>query len=145
VSFVTTENTMYLIHVFSILDAMSEPRVDYNLTVSDNSGCRNAYPVIYSQTQWLYVGSTEAAFAVSGVAPPCGSATASVSPGVWFKVVGDGMNIEASTCGGASFDTHISFYTGRCGSLECVVGNDDFCGSQSSVLWLSEVSLWAAL
>jgi hypothetical protein len=143
VNFFASENTTYLIHVFSRLDAMSDTSTDYNLKVSDNGGCGNAYPVP-SDTQTLYLGSTEAA-AVSDLAPPCGSATAGVSPGVWFEVTGDGMNIEASTCGGASFDTQISVYTGGCGSLECVVGNNDFCGSQSSVLWLSRVSFSAAL
>jgi hypothetical protein len=142
-NFVTAENTAYLIHVFSTLDAMSEPSEDYNLKISDNSGCGNAYPVDID-TQTLYSGSTAAA-AVSDLAPSCGSATVGVSPGVWFEVAGDGMNIEASTCGGASFDTQISVYTGVCGSLECVVGNNDFCGSRSSVLWLSRVSIWAAL
>jgi hypothetical protein len=143
VNFFTAENTAYLIHVFSTLDAMSEPSDDYSLKVSDNSGCGNAYPVdIDAQT--LYLGSTAAAV-VSDLAPSCGSATAGVSPGVWFEVAGDGMNIEVSTCGGASFDTQISVYTGGCGSLECVVGNNDFCGSQSSVLWLSRVSICEAL
>jgi hypothetical protein len=142
-NFVTTEKTTYLIHVFSTLDAMSEPSDDYNLKVSDNGGCRNAYSIDVD-TQTLYLGSTAAA-TVSDLAPSCGSATVGVSPGVWFEVAGDGMNIEASTCGGASFDTQISVYTGGCGSLECVVGNNDFCGSQSSVLWLSRVSIRAAL
>jgi hypothetical protein len=141
-NFVTAENTAYLIHVYSRLDAMFEPSEDYNLKVSDNSGCGNAYPVD-TDTQMLYLGSTAAA-AVSDLAPSCGSATVGVSPGVWFEVAGDGMNIEASTCGGASFDTQISVYTGGCGSLECVVGNNDFCEGRSSVLWLSRVSIPAA-
>jgi hypothetical protein len=142
-NFVTAENTTYLIHVFSTLDAMSEPSANYNLKVSDNSACGNAYPVDVN-TPTLYFGST-AAGAVSDLAPSCNSATVGASPGVWFDVVGDGMNIEASTCGGASFDTQISVFTGSCGRPECVDWNDDFCGSQSSVLWLSLVSIWDAL
>jgi hypothetical protein len=106
VNFIATENTTYLIHVFSTLDAMSEPSANYNLEVSNNGGYANAYPVNIA-TQALYSGSTTAA-AVSDLARPFCSATAGVSPGVWFEVVGDGLNIEASTCGGASFDTQIS-------------------------------------
>jgi hypothetical protein len=143
VNFITAESTTYLIHVFSTLDAMSEPSEDYSLKISDNSGCGNAYPVDID-TQTMYLGSS-AASAVSDLAPSCGSASVGVSPGVWFEVAGDGMNIEASTCGGASFDTQISVYTGGCGSLECVVGNNDFCESRSSVLWLSRVSIWTTL
>jgi hypothetical protein len=139
VNFIAAENTTYLIHVFSTLDAMSEPSADYSLQVSDNGGCVNAFPI--NNNQALFSGSTAAA-AVRDIAPPsCGSATVGVSPGVWFEVAGDGMNIEASTCGGASFDTQISVYAGGCGSLECVTGNDNSCGSQSSVIWLTEVRL----
>jgi hypothetical protein len=83
------------------------------------------------------------AAAVSDFAPAC--AAEGVSPGFWFQIVGDGTNIEASTCEGASFDSQISVYTGGCDSLECVDGNDDFCGSLSSVSWLSRVSIWAAI
>jgi hypothetical protein len=137
VNFLTSENTTYLIHVFSTLNATSEPIDDYSLKVSDNSGCGNAYPV--DDTQTLYSGSTDSA-SVEGFAPECGLATKSTSRGVWYKIVGDGMNIEASTCGGASFDTQISVFTGVCGNLTCVIGNNDSCGIQSSVLWLSRVS-----
>jgi hypothetical protein len=138
VNFLTSLNTTYLIHVFSTLDATSEPSTDYSLKVSDNSGCGNAYPVDVD-TQTLYSGSTASA-SVRDLAPECGLATEGTSPGVWYKIVGDGLNIEASTCGGASFDTQISVFTGGCGNLICVTGNNDFCGPQSSVLWLSRVS-----
>jgi hypothetical protein len=139
VNFIATENTTYLIHVFSTLDAMAEPSADYRLQVSDNGGCANAYPI--NSNRAFFSGSTAAAV-LTDIAPPCGGlASVGVAPGVWFEVVGDGMNIEASTCGGASFDTQISVYTGGCGSLECVTGNNDFCGTQSSVIWLTEVRL----
>jgi hypothetical protein len=136
-NFLTSENTTYLIHVFSTLDATSEPSTDYSLKVSDNSGCGNAYPVDVG-TQTLYSGSTASA-SVIDFAPECGSATEGTSPGVWYKIVGDGLNIEASACG-ASFDTQISVFTGGCGNLTCVIGNNDSCEAQSSVLWLSRVS-----
>jgi hypothetical protein len=115
---------------------MSEPSDTYRLQVSDNGGCANAFPV--ESNQEIFSGSTGAAV-VSDIAPPCGGlASVGVAPGVWFEVVGDDMNIEASTCGGASFDTQISVYTGG-----CVTGNNDFdlCGTQSSVIWLTEVRL----
>jgi hypothetical protein len=120
--------------------ARSEPSADYGLQVSDNSGCANAFPV--DNNQELFSGSTAAAVVTDIATPLCSSASVGVSPGVWFEVEGDGTSIEASACGGASFDTQISIYTGSCGSsLECVTGNNDFCGTQSSVIWFSQVRL----
>jgi hypothetical protein len=86
-----------------------------------------------------------AAAALSDFAPACGSASEGVFPVFWFEIVGDGTNIEASTCGRASFETQISVYTGGCDSLECVDGNYKFCGMGLSVSWLSQVSIWAAI
>jgi hypothetical protein len=139
-SFITEENTTYYIHVFSTLDATSEPEEAYNLRVSDNSACLNAYAIALVNSQTLLLGSTVAA-GVRDLAPRCG--TASSVPGgagVWYTVLGSGLRFEAFTCTGASFDTQISVFSGDCGSLECITGNNDSCGTQSSVLWLTGVS-----
>ncbi|MEO8066493.1 MAG: T9SS type A sorting domain-containing protein [Flavobacteriales bacterium] len=56
--------------------------------------------------------------------------------GVWFRFVGTGASTTASLCG-SGFDTQIRVYTGGCGALACVVGNDDFCGLRSQVTWLA--------
>jgi hypothetical protein len=142
-SFITEENTTYYIHVFSRLGATTEPEEDYNLRVSDNSACLNAYAITLVDSRTLLLGSTAAAGA-EDLAPQCRSASASVS-GVWYTVVGSGLNIEASTCTGASFDTQISVFTGDCASLQCVTGNNDSCGTQSSASWLSVVSCRVAV
>lgn len=54
--------------------------------------------------------------------------------GVWYKHTASCDNITASLCG-SSFDTKLRIYSGSCGSLVCVGGNDDFCGLQSEVSW----------
>jgi hypothetical protein len=61
------------------------------------------------------------------------------APGVWFKVVGSGTTMTASTCGSADFDTKISVYCSGCGGMTCVGANDDYggCGSRSSISWCS--------
>lgn len=69
------------------------------------------------------------------VAPFCGT-TDGTGGGVWYHFVGTGGSITASLCGSA-YDTKIRVYTGACGALVCTVGNDDFCGLQSQVTWLS--------
>ncbi len=63
--------------------------------------------------------------------PACGT-TQSTAPGVWYSFTGDGLSNVISLCG-SSFDTKLFVYTGTCGALTCVTGNDDFCGLQSQV------------
>ncbi|MCG2720926.1 MAG: hypothetical protein L6290_02765 [Thermodesulfovibrionales bacterium] len=73
----------------------------------------------------------------------CGTSNTNTSPGVWYKVVGTGNPITATTCpasgGSASYDSKISVFSGNCGSLTCIDGNDDFCVFQSSVTWNSDL------
>lgn len=63
---------------------------------------------------------------------------APASPGVWFRVVGNGNTLIVDTCGGATnYDTAITVFSGTCGALVCVGGIDDFCGLQSQFSWPS--------
>ncbi len=59
------------------------------------------------------------------------------APGIWYKYIGTGEMVSADVCG-ASFDTKIYIYTGTCGSLTCMDGNDDYCNLQSRVDWFAE-------
>ncbi len=68
--------------------------------------------------------------------PGCGGAGDGSGGGVWYVTFGTGLDITASLCG-SGFDTQIAVYTGSCGALSCVTGNDDFCGPQSQVTWAS--------
>lgn len=61
------------------------------------------------------------------------------SAGVWYRFVGNGDEVTASTCLTASFDSKINVYSGTCGALACVVGNDDDCGTRSSVTFNTAV------
>lgn len=84
------------------------------------------------------VAGNTAAYGVD-VAPFCGT-TDGTGGGVWYHFVGTGGSITASLCGSA-YDTKIRVYTGTCAALACVVGNDDFCGLQSQVTWLSTLGV----
>ena len=55
----------------------------------------------------------------------CGPGIAANTPGVWYYFLGTGDDVVASTCNAADFDTRITIYSGSCGSLTCVAGNDD--------------------
>ncbi|MCI0629246.1 MAG: hypothetical protein L0Y44_01155 [Phycisphaerales bacterium] len=61
-----------------------------------------------------------------------------LSPGVWFSVVGNGTTLTASTCSPlTTYDSALTVFCGSCDSLECVGGNDDFCGLQTQFSWCS--------
>jgi hypothetical protein len=61
--------------------------------------------------------------------------TSNTAPGVWYFVVGTGGSLTVETCGGiTNYDTKLSVFSGSCGALTCVAGNDDACGLQSRVI-----------
>lgn len=103
---------------------------DFTLSVAsceifiENDNCANALPLACGQT---ITGSTVGASAAT--VPFCGTGL-STAPGVWYSFVGNGADATLSLCG-SSYDTKIGIFTGTCGSLVCVGGNDDFCGLQS--------------
>jgi len=45
--------------------------------------------------------------------------------GVWYKYVGDNNQITITTCNATGYDTRLTVYSGSCGTLSCVGGNDD--------------------
>lgn len=65
---------------------------------------------------------------------------APVGPGVWYRVIGDGTTLVASTCNpGSGFDTQLSVYCPDCEDAFCITGNDDDdCELLSRVEWCSE-------
>jgi hypothetical protein len=82
-------------------------------------------------------GSSTPGTTVSATADNAGTCvTTNTAPGVWYTMVGDGDVFTLSLCGSA-YDTKISVFTGSCGALVCVDGNDDFCSLQSEVEFIS--------
>lgn len=70
-------------------------------------------------------------------AHPSGSPQCVVSNGskdVWYTFTGVSGIVKANTCAAASFDTKLSVYSGACGNLQCVFGNDDACSDRSEVV-----------
>lgn len=59
--------------------------------------------------------------------------------GVWYKFTGTGQNVTISTDNpGTNFDTQINVYSGSCGSLVCIGGDDDSgTGTTSTYTFLS--------
>ena len=85
-------------------------------------------------------GDTLTATSDVGVAPDCDTTTG--APGVWYKFTdasGFPTEVALFTCSDdTNYDTKLSVYTGDPSDLICVVGNDDDCGLQSGVAFLSD-------
>jgi hypothetical protein len=142
-TFPSTNGTMYYIYVGDWSSAVGSGggagTFDLSVTCTPtitgpaNDDCANAIALACGD---VVSGSTALATAdaeVSGVT--CGSYSAT-APGVWYTVVGTGLDITASLCGSA-YDTKLFIYEGACGSLACVGGNDDVCDLQSEITWTS--------
>jgi len=86
------------------------------------------------------VTGTTVGATIDSDAPTCGPSI--TSPGVWYSFDDNrGMpgELTFSLCDGSTnFDTKLSVYKGTCAALECVAGNDDFCGLQSEVTITSD-------
>jgi hypothetical protein len=82
-------------------------------------GCADATDVGCGDT--VYGSTVGAPFPA---VPTCG--TSNTTSGVWYRLIGTGGPIEVNTCDPASnYDTKITVFSGPCGNLSCVGGNDD--------------------
>lgn len=114
---------------------------NFDLTVQEvkptvqNEFCVDALPVALSPDVQI-VSTVNAS---DDQAPSCMNVV-QTGPGIWYAVEGTGGRIIASTCAGTDpdFDTRISVFTGGCGNLTCVVGDDNGCGIQSRAVWRSQ-------
>jgi len=101
-----------------------------------NDLCANAVLITCGETVG---GTTEGA--TSDAAPTCG--TMVTAPGVWYRIAGNGQQITVSTCPDELYDTKLNVYSGACGALVCVAGNDDANGDVfcSTVSFVSETGV----
>ena len=86
-----------------------------------NDLCLNALPLACGQT---VTGSTASATATGDPVDDCFETID--AGGVFYTVVGNGRPITISTCSpNTDFDTKLFVYSGVCGTLTCIAGNDD--------------------
>jgi hypothetical protein len=104
------------------------------------SSCETAWFVAGDKKEVGYTGQVIVAgqdIAIAAV-KSCGNLVFSTAAGVWYSTVGTGKAMTVSTCDNSTnLDTQISVFRGSCDDLECVDGNDQACGDQSSVSWFS--------
>lgn len=112
-------------------------------TINDNScvcppsndDCANAIliPCNWSETGEL-INSTFDAGVTS-----CDATNPISTPGVWYRLLGNGGQVTVETCSGDPQDTKLHIFTGDCGNLQCLTQNDDGCPGSPGPL-LSNVS-----
>ena len=91
-----------------------------------NDACANATAIICGGTS---SGSTSLATA---------DGPNSSGADVWYSIAGDGSTMTASLCN-SSYDTRIWLLDGCGGSV--ITSNDDGCGSQSTITWVSVIGI----
>lgn len=118
-SFPSEPGTTYLVLVQGYNGFTGE----FELTVSCGpvgyDYCQGATPIGCNQS---LPGSTVDA---TPDAVPFFCGTGIQAPGVWYVFTGTGDPVVISTCESSDFDTRLNVYSGTCGALECVTGNDD--------------------
>ncbi len=90
-----------------------------NAQLMSNDLCANALPITCGQT---VTGNTYNS--TIDVAPACGLNFPRF--GVWYVFTGTGQSVTLSTCNTTTnYDSQIGVYSGSCGALVCVAGNDN--------------------
>ncbi len=133
-STVTQPGTIYYILVHGFLSSTGNFDLTASLSSppSGNDVCGGAMSISCGQSM-----SGTTANATPDNAPFCG--TSNTANGVWYQYLGTGDFVSASLCNGTSYDSKLTVYSGSCGALTCIAGNDDACGLQSEVQFQSNV------
>jgi hypothetical protein len=94
---------------------------------------------IISETGVSILGDSDAVSLGNTIFFSCG-VTAEDGPGVWYRLLGTGRSLTASTClTSDDVSTRITVFDGDCSTLGCVEVSDAGCGTQHhSVAWMAE-------
>lgn len=108
--------------------ALAGNDIDANCTAPFNDLCAGAQTLICGEATYAFTETATNSDAPSG----CGLGGLP-SEGVWFTFQGNGQVITLNT-DGSDFDTQINLYSGTCGSLTCLDGDDDSGNGLTSLL-----------
>ncbi len=130
VTFNSTSGTTYYIWVTGVIDA----RGNFSLSATcanvapANDLCANAQAITCGQT---VSGSTTGATA--DAVGTCGGTSLGTAPGVWYNLTPSASGTVTVSLCGSGYDTKVGVFSGACGALTCVAGNDDSddCGDNS--------------
>jgi hypothetical protein len=100
------------------------------VVLAPNDRCTSPADVLAGET---VSGDTTFATLDAGVDPCFFSGV--LSPGLWYRVHGDGDTFTASLCGGGDFDARLSVFCGACPTPLCIAFGDDECRFSPEVSW----------
>ncbi|MBD3582703.1 fibronectin type III domain-containing protein [Flavobacterium selenitireducens] len=119
-----TANTNYVAYIRSVCGGSSSAwrQVAFKTTVAGDLCAEAISLTCGSNITVSLVNSTNEAMAVCGIS----GVTTQNSAGIWFKFTGNGDDTTISTGNtDPSVDTRLAVYSGSCGTLTCLGGNDD--------------------
>ncbi len=122
-----TAGQTYWVRVYDFNGSILNFNFSICITEPSNDLCANAYTAVCGG---VYTGCTSVACGMTGTGDPTGLCVAQTAPaqGVWYVFAGTGQNVILTTCGGTTnYDTQLFVYSGTCGALTCVTGDDDMC------------------
>ena len=117
-AFTGQEATTYYILIHGYAANTGTFDLEVQCIVVPNDGCAGAIPISCNQS---VSGNTVPATMDS--APAC--VTGIDAPGIWYTFSGVDGTVLLSTCETYNYDTRMNVYSGSCGNLTCVTGNDD--------------------
>ncbi len=121
----------------------AEATDDATVVVLENDTCDDAIELTCPAGGGTFsvLGST----LLASYTGPFDCITSHTAPDLWYKIMGNGGGITASTCSAnTNYDTKLSSFDGTCGALGCVIGDDDdsscgFSALQTTINWTSVV------
>lgn len=117
-TFASWEGGEFLVLVQGYNNATGTFTLSVDCQAIPNDECTGALPINCGET---LSGTT--AGATPGDNPPC--QVSLTAPAVWYMATDLVGNVVATTCPDPAYNTKLSVYRGSCGTLPCVVGNDD--------------------
>ena len=129
VEFVPVEQSYYVV---ILANSPTSGGFQVSFTQEDPNACEAALPgQVSSRYSYFTEGDLQSGeFLQQQI---CGSDTGLA---VWYRLeFVDTGSVRCNTCYDPSFDTVLSVYDGTCPKLSCLTSNDDYCSSQSLVLF----------
>ncbi len=117
---------------------------NFTVTASPaNDFCTNATPIACGAS---VTGTTVNSSSTGDPTGTCTTSISAASGGVFYSFTGTGGNVTVSTCNvGTTYDTKLFVFSGACGTLTCVGGNDDVTGGCASAANASTLTVGTAL
>jgi hypothetical protein len=106
---------------YSVAIAASMALASSAFAQPSNDECATAIAIACGQTV-----SGNTSDALPDEATNCGTTIG--APGVWYVLTGTDELVTATTCPDNTYDTKLNVYVGDCGTITCLVGNDDIAG-----------------